>query len=1604
MRRVQRHQRFFAAFLVLFGLGCADEQPPIDRVQPYALAKSHFVGLDLVATDDDPEFWTQATLIDVGYGARQDGLFTSTYAQPMTRIKWQITEDLLIGRVAYERIDNSDGKGLGKATQDGIVAVAFRILSHFDIQRAYNPSTGEQLNVVQENVVDRPWFERTHFRVDWSKNLNVDSYDFDTLSLVGVYGGVTYEPMAFDITDPQDPNAPVFELEGGYFDVTTKAFARPGLIDLSFLGWGIKQFPACFLPGVFPGGTSPVGNCNPIELTLRHSFRRVEDTDYEPADWDGYRFQAYGAFDIERRGYERNYGMTDDRWHRFISRYNIWQRSHAYDEPETMSGPVECFTPTTTPYGADPNRDEDENGTADECESVGNGSRCDPFKQRCTLPYAQREIRPIVWHYTLGSDLDYFDATRLATYEWDAAMRAAIQSARYVECQRVGEACDTRFPMYRGQQEMNDDLVRLISEVTACRDGFAYPELKGSTEACNALAESLGTKLGYDPAIVALAQMEPVVVLCHSPVEYRDPAACGERRLPPGVTAAECAAVYADPWGQPRTDGAQYPALYTACKDALNVRMGDLRYHQVNVIPTPQSPSPWGIYTDSEDPLTGETIAASINVWSWVNDYWGQQVVDKVRFLKQELTTEDITDGAYIRQWSQAAQAASTGGFSPKMTTDHIAERVAAIGNTTAEAVRNAVVSDDIQRLGHTVMKSLTHVRATMAAPSQTSPLHAARAGHAHDTEFEAELLTPMVQALYGVEGLPLIGDILNMVSFLRAANPTLEKRVRHLKEMALGRRGACIRHQAPAPLAMVGLSDALEAKFGVLNPDDDVAEQAARAEKMRRYISKRAHTAVIMHEMGHSIGMRHNFVSSSDAFNYRPQYWQLRTKNGSVTKPCTALTRDGESCVGPRYFDPVTDNESANLITMFMHSSVMDYAGEITQDFMGLGAYDFAATRMFYGDVAAVYRDPEFQIGTPESVTILDKLDNFGGILGFRYSDPSSANGGSLHYAQLQSRFNLIQDCQDIDPVDYIPAEWDASIDGKWHPVLDGQLVAVDGTYTRCKTRPVDYADWRDMRPPTEDEAQGTRAGPAVVVSGPDEHRGKIRVPYGFGTDGWADLGNLSVYRHDNGADAYELFDFFIAKQEVDHIFNDFRRNRSTFDIRSASSRTLGRFNAKMRDAAKGLGLIKNIYREVLVSVGQNPDQEWPALANLFFRGNVIAAGMAFDHFSRMLFRPEAGPHYKLRQDDSVRSTADTYFNRTPRTVVTIPDGPTGYYGDVGIGGRLVENTYATDQGEYNNQFTMNVGSYYEKMYTAMLFTESEDNFVSDSRGDFTDARYRAVSLAEVFPDGYRRLLANSLTGDEFIKGARLAADERGMPLVGDDGYPALPIGWTSWWQPTPQVCFPNRRTTVCAVPGEEEETAFDALDIASTVPIDSQVGWEQQKFLIAWTLLYLTANQKQDWVNMMTIWESNEVEIERGFDNRIEFHDPTGKTYIAKTFGLETIFGRTVQKGIGARILEYANRLLEQAYVVRDGPDLNGDGQPDWYLPVMGETGLPQIKFDASIAPTAACSADDASGCTCASNRACMALQNYVAVPIFMRQAIDAYGLREPSPRGLF
>src|SRR5262245_38018734 len=152
----------YALFVALFVLaGCAEERGAINRVQSNALAKEFFVGA-IADPSDDPEFYMRVSVVEVAYGANSDGLITSTDGQPTVRVRWEISENLLFARLTYELVEDSDGKG-ARRTPDGQIVAAFAIQKHFDIRHAYNESTGEELNVIEENDTDRPWYEREFF-------------------------------------------------------------------------------------------------------------------------------------------------------------------------------------------------------------------------------------------------------------------------------------------------------------------------------------------------------------------------------------------------------------------------------------------------------------------------------------------------------------------------------------------------------------------------------------------------------------------------------------------------------------------------------------------------------------------------------------------------------------------------------------------------------------------------------------------------------------------------------------------------------------------------------------------------------------------------------------------------------------------------------------------------------------------------------------------------------------------------------------------------------------------------------------------------------------------------------------------------------------------------------------------------------------------------------------------------------------------------------------------------------------------------------------------------------------------------------------------------
>jgi hypothetical protein len=210
------------------------------------------------------------------------------------------------------------------------------------------------------------------------------------------------------------------------------------------------------------------------------------------------------------------------------------------------------------------------------------------------------------------------------------------------------------------------------------------------------------------------------------------------------------------------------------------------------------------------------------------------------------------------------------------------------------------------------------------------------------------------------------------------------------------------------------------------------------------------------------------------------------------------------------------------------------------------------------------------------------------------------------------------------------------------------------------------------------------------------------------------------------------------------------------------------------------------------------------------------------------------------------------------------------------------------------------------------------------------------------------------------------------GPPALDGDGYAML--GTTSWW-PTEglETCFPSNDRLFCHDPF----TAGTAAPSGGTV-VDPEVGFEQQKFAILMTLIFLPENARTNWLDMLRIYDPAQ-DNDPGFDNRIEFHSPDGKTYIAQTFGTETLYGKTVQRGIAARVLEWANTLLQKAVVTEP---VMRNGLVVGYQPKFTEDGKVQYLNGTDSAPD------------CSSSGFCQKMQDYAAIPKFLYETSLALG----------
>jgi len=943
--------------LLLSLAACVKAPATIDRVQPGAVDKTTLEG----------EWYWQNTVADVPYGSAA----TFTGAQTaLERVRWEVSEEYLYGYRSYENVSDSGADGEPTA---GAAVLAYRIEKHFDIRRSYDPTTGEESNVIEENT-EQPWYEREYMRVDWSANLIEGGWE---------YAGVNLPFVNQDSTNPDDEFTPQFDDtdDDGVIDsinLLTRVLAQPDITTIP----GYGDYPTCWFYG------SSQYECDAAEISIASSFLKVDEgREYAGLNYDDRWMETFGVFEVMRLSYDRRYGLTEAGRVWYAQRHNVWGEWFQKDE----DGQLLC----------------EASGVTAACEDFASDDVPAPLELR----YADRSVRPIVYHLSHDFPEELHAAALDLGVQWNEPFKELVNGRRYWECIDEG----------------------------------------GDPGACESVVDD---------------SLEVVIVCPNNPSLPDDPALCSTDHTGPDLV----------PDGEPDT-----------------VQIGDLRYNQITMVRNPQISSPYGYGPSAADPYgstvtlsdggeltlgAGEVISANAYLYEHVLDRVTAQTADIVSLLNGQISEEDFVDGENVAAWVEAVRSGDTDAARTLAGGTHgwdgwdeggLAEIVERMDTTWSAPIYQQVgdipsdpeaMRDWLERTDDALTQSgifgggASEVRANWDALL--------------DSPFDEALWNEETMLSYGLEpGVAAPAD----ASALDLIDPAM---------FADAEAGLILAGQHAVDLAPADYTDP-----GLVGLAQRYKDSGLSYDELLAEIRERSFVEVTLHELGHNMGLRHNFAGSFDAFNFHPSYWELRD--------------DGE--MGPRHVDPETSAELNGGIREFQYSSVMDYHAGRTTGWHGLGSWDGAAVKFIYGQLVEVMNGIESTqavsgMGNSEAIGWVSLFNNYN-TLPTIVLNYSSGEFLEFHYTDFPKMADL-------------EARVDVPLER-----LEGEA-------------------WGDMM---------------TVSDGVDGliEAGAPAAPFRFCSDEFAS--GLTCDRWDEGADTYEIQASIMERYWNGYLLNNFKRGRYGFE-----------------------------------------------------------------------------------------------------------------------------------------------------------------------------------------------------------------------------------------------------------------------------------------------------------------------------------------------------------------------------------------------------------------------------------------------------------------------
>lgn len=1072
------NSRFIAAFLVgatgLVG-ACAQEVGDIDRVDDNVVPKSMF----------DGQWYVVQTVVDTNATA------TNTFAGlqgPLERVYFEFSDSHLLGRRVHEDIMGLDMAAINLIDQDisfdGSIVMAYPV-SHVDIQRGYNASTGEQNNTIGTNASDRRWYDREHVYGTWTNNHIETGANGEFSSwiegLAGTQISLRPEENEGTLNVEYDENGDVY-----YFDHVTSYIQETDwwncLEHTGFPSWGT--------------------DCGTEEVEVRTSFLKVDLDNVEdmhvPRRYDDYDMNLFGFFRTNRCYFDARYECTDFSRVQLASVHDIWTND----------------------------RDADGNPN----------------------PYFEREADPIAYYISEEYPIDLIDETFQIAEQFSYAFRRTVAGAQ-------------------------------------------------------------GTPIAEVPRMF-YACLNPGVDSGDLPQEWID-----VTRNPEDLALLE------EAWAA-SIEGYQNGA----CENAGVVKnQGDIRYNYFNWRNDPSAPW-YGYGPSAADPLSGEIIQGAANFNGGHLNRHAQRIVNYVKIISGDLTAEEYGYAVPIQEYFEDLRDEndydlyygidrSPGG--DKDLNELTSINADEILRTRANVEENREIAFGFLEDNHLQRVMNDPERLRMRDGVQADPL-----ARAMGTNAERRLMTPefvehmslgAVANAGEVERLQAEGstdeylDAMDWTSPIRVARmATVERRYERLRDSWRERN---IMMAPDFDYQIVGFAEEiyrykayLETTYPELSEDEIEYE-------LWLEVRGRIYTGIQSHEIGHTVGLRHNFIGTADSMNYFPQYWALREMTfdedcdgagyqtfdsigyatGDVAPTICGLdesateeaARSAELLAQMRS-GRLEDGTQVGSINHYEYSTVMDYHGDLNGRQGGLGLYDYASLAYGYGEMVEVFNDSPNRLNVlsewdpqtdnwesttvtrgTDRVTDMDDVEQWrrrlsgGTVDDVAGDDEDDHRWNYWHYSVLPIMFHADGHTPEQNTAQgYHPDHIDYTGLDTMGRMYDRSLrSASDCQGASCTSCDVD-ADcaggatcYRNPLDPRQTNGS-TRGYCAAAPDGVELlTEADVHVPYRFCSDhrrGSSELCNI----WDGGADEYEVINRLISDYDSYYPISSFRRGRPTFGL----------------------------------------------------------------------------------------------------------------------------------------------------------------------------------------------------------------------------------------------------------------------------------------------------------------------------------------------------------------------------------------------------------------------------------------------------------------------